>query len=101
MKHFLQRGVQLAQLGFRKRIGAAARPDMGAKQRLIGIDVAHAVQKLLVQKRRFYRRFAGVKEPRKFFCVDTQRLSTRSTKTRLPYLQASKAPWINKTQLSA
>src|SRR5579859_6227676 len=34
MKHFLQRGVQLPQLGFRKRIGAAAWPDVGAKQRL-------------------------------------------------------------------
>ena len=58
MKDFLQRGVQLAHLGFRKRVGPTPWPDVGAKQRLIGIDVAHAVQKLLVQQRRFHRRFA-------------------------------------------
>ena len=70
MKDFLQRGVQLAHFGFRKRIGASARPDVGTKQRLIGIDVSYAVQELLVQQRRFHRRFAGVKKPGKFFCVD-------------------------------
>lgn len=48
-KDFLQRGVQLAQLGFGKRIGAAARPDVRAEQRLIGIDISDSVQELLVQ----------------------------------------------------
>src|SRR6266571_4999074 len=101
MKDFLQRGVQLAHLGFRKCVGATPWPDVSAKQRLIGIDVAYAVQEFLVQQRRFHRRFAGVKKSGKFFCVDTERLSARPAETCLPYLQASEPPWINKTQLSS
>src|ERR1051326_5457904 len=101
MKDFLQRGVQLAQFSFRKRVGAAAWPDASAKQGFIGIDVAHAVQKFLVQQRRFDGRFAGMEQPRKFLCVDTQRLGARPAETCLPYLQATEAPRINKTQLSS
>ena len=101
MKDFLQSGVQLAQLGFRKRIGATPWPDVSAKQRLIGIDVAHAVQEFLVQQRHFDRRFAGVKKLRKFSCVDTQRLGARPAETCLPYLQSTEAPRIDKTQLSS
>ena len=71
---FCSDSMQLAQFGLCECIGPAPRPDMRAEQRFIGIDIPHTVQQLLIEQRRLDRRFAGVKQSRKLFCVDTQRL---------------------------
>ena len=57
-QYLLQRSVQFAQLSASERRRSPARPDTGAKQRLVGIDVAHAAQQLLVQQRALDRRLA-------------------------------------------
>src|SRR5579871_1489409 len=59
LQDFLYRGVQLAQFGGRKRVGAAARPDMRADQGFVGVYVSYAVEQLLVEQCPFDRRFAG------------------------------------------
>ena len=101
MQDFLQSGVQLAQLRFCECVGPASRPDVGAEQSFIGIDVSHAVQQLLIQKRGFHRRFACVKEPGKFRNVDTQRLSPRTAEACLPDFKPPKAPRVNEAQFSS
>ena len=100
-QNFLQRGMQLAQLGFRERIGPAARPDVCAEQCFIGIDVSHAVQQLLIEQRGFHGRFAGMKEPGKFLRVDTQRLSARTAEACLPDFKPPKAPRIDEPQFTS
>src|SRR5271155_3640792 len=50
-QHFTHRSMQLAELRARDGDGAAAGADAGAKQRLVGIDVADSAQQLLIQER--------------------------------------------------
>src|SRR5438105_249763 len=62
MKNFLQCRVQLAKLLARNRSYSPARPNSGAEERFIGIDVANAAQQLLVQQCALYRRLAAAEE---------------------------------------
>src|SRR6266550_8371452 len=42
----LERCMQFAQLGALQRVGPTTRPDVGAKQRFVSIDIPHSVQQL-------------------------------------------------------
>src|SRR5581483_3219113 len=53
---------------------AAARADAGAEQRLVGVDVAHAAQQLLVQERALHRRPAAAEQAGEEFEADVERL---------------------------
>src|ERR1041385_619236 len=101
MQDFLQRGMELAEFGFRECVGPAARPDVRAEQGFIGIDVSHSVEQLLVQQRSFYGCFAAMEELRKIFRANIQRLSTRTAKSAGAYLKPPEAPRIDKAQLTA
>src|SRR5581483_9456798 len=55
---------------------AAARADAGAEQRLVGVDVAHAAQQLLVQERALHRRPAAAEQAGEEFESDVERLGS-------------------------
>ena len=58
----LQGGAQADEFGASEAAGLAARTDAGAKERLIGVDVANAVEQRLVQQRGLDRRLAATEE---------------------------------------
>ena len=49
-QYFLHGSVQLAQLLARERSGPPPRPYSRAEQRLVGVDVSHSAQELLVEQ---------------------------------------------------
>lgn len=61
-QNFLNSGVQLAQLLARNRRRSPAWTDASAEQRFIGINVAYAAQKFLVQQRALDGSLASAKE---------------------------------------
>ncbi len=77
----LQSLMKLPQFGPGQRRGATARPNLGAEQRLIGIDVADAAQQLLIEQRALDRSFASVEERDEMVEVDVQRLDARRSET--------------------
>ncbi len=70
--------MKFLQFGSRKRCGAAARADLRAEQRFVGVNVADAAEQLLIQQRALDRRLAFVEERDEVFEVDVQRLEARS-----------------------
>src|SRR5580700_972974 len=60
-QHFLNRCVQLAQLLSRERGGSPTRTYSGAEERLVGVNISHSAQKLLVEQRAFDRGLASAK----------------------------------------
>src|SRR5579864_2347662 len=73
--------------------GANARP----KQRLVGINISHATQKLLIQKCALDGGFPSAKERGKVLKANLKRLRARSFEL-FNYAQPSKAARINKSQ---
>ena len=61
-QNFLNSGVQLAQPLARNRRRSPSGTDAGAKQRLIGINVAYATQKFLIQQRALDGSLASAKK---------------------------------------
>src|SRR5262245_10657034 len=70
LEHLAERDVELGEFGASERVRATPWPDPGAKQALIGVDVAHSVQQGLVEQQGLDRRSALVKEPGKVFYAD-------------------------------
>jgi hypothetical protein len=95
LQDFLQRGKQLAQLGFRQCVGSPTGSDVGAKQRFIGINVPHAVQQLLVQESCFNWGFAAMKQLGEIICPDLERLGSGSTEAAVLYFQPPETPRID------
>src|ERR1035438_3790656 len=50
-QHLLNCGVQFAQLLARKRGGSATRTYSRAEERLVGVDIPHSAQELLIEQR--------------------------------------------------
>src|SRR5437763_10570516 len=93
--------MQPGILGAGERSGATARADPGAKEALIGIDIAYTMQQLLVEQRALDGSFAAAKKTDQLFQADVQRLCTRPGKAAVAYLQPAKTPGINKAQLTS
>src|SRR5258708_782359 len=80
---------------------AAPRPYTSPEETLVGIDVAHTVQQLLVQQSCFNRGFALAEKLDEVFQFNLQRLRTRPGKAFLAHFQPAKAPGVYKPQLSS
>ena len=106
VQNFLQRSVQLAQLLAGERRRTAPRADAGAKQRLVGVDVADAAQQLLIEQRALDRRLALAKELDKAIGLRLQWLVAGSSETADGFLvephhrQPAEAPRIDEAQLA-
>ncbi len=62
VKHGLKRGVEAAELGAGEAGGLTARADAGASKGLVGVDVADAVEKRLVEQGGLDGGFAAAEE---------------------------------------
>src|SRR5689334_1914197 len=82
-------------------MSAPPRAHASAKQAFIGIDVANAVEKLLVEQSSFDWSFALMKQRCEFRGADLQRLRARPTKFRAADLEPAKPSRIDKAQLSS
>src|SRR5580658_1029886 len=75
-QNFLNSGVQFVQPLARNRRGSPSRTDASAKQRFIGVDVAHAAQKFLVQQRALDGSLASAKQFGELVRAHLQRFDT-------------------------
>src|ERR1700733_15025506 len=75
--------MELLKFRAGKRRSATAWPDLGPKQRLIGVDIADSAEELLVEQRTLDRRFTSVKKRNEMFEVDVQRFEACRTETRI------------------
>src|SRR5271163_3413209 len=77
------------------------RPDAGAKQRFVRINVAHAPQQFLVQERALDRRLAAAEKRDKILQLDIQRFEAPGVEARVRHTQPPKTPRIDKPQFPA
>ncbi len=93
------------QFGAGEPSGAAARADAGVKEGFVGIDIAHARKKILVEERSLDGEPAAAKQSGKFICSHGQRLSAGGLKRRgtskVAELQAAETARIDETQFAA
>src|SRR6266481_1484786 len=101
MQHSAQSGMELVQFRLCERVSGASRPYAGTDKRFIGVNIAYTVEQLLVEQRTLDWGLTAMEELGEIRSTDLQRLRSRTTKAGLPHFQAAKAPWINKSQLSA
>src|ERR1035441_10193409 len=72
----LQGCAQADEFGASEAAGLAAWTDAGAKERLVGVDVANAVEQRLVQQRCLDRRLAATEEGDEIVRRDREGLAT-------------------------
>ena len=100
-----ERKSQALQFSVGETSGTAARPDAGAKEALIGVDVAYTREQLLIEERSFDGELPAAEKRGEFFRADGKRLGScrgegRSS-TQLSKLEAAKPPRINKAQFAS
>src|SRR5271166_2359759 len=107
VQHFLDGRMEFAQLSTRERCSATARPDCGAEERLVRVDVSHAAQQPLVQQRTLDRGFKTAEKRKEALALRVQRLVTGSGESRgglrfhSDYRQSSESPRVDETQLAS
>src|ERR1700681_1807751 len=79
----------------------AARTYRGTKQTFVGIDVADAMQQLLIQQRCFDKRCALSKQRREFSKLNGQRFGTRPSESTGADFQTAKTPGVDEPQLTS
>src|SRR5579864_4566816 len=89
--------MQPPQVVAGKGSGASPGANADPKQRLVGINISHAAQKLLIQKCALDGGFPSAKERGKVLKANLKRLRARSFELFI-YAQPSKAARINKSQ---
>src|SRR5690348_7006998 len=104
-KHFEQSQPQALQFLSREAPGHSPRPDPGAKQRLVGINVANPGQQRLIEKSHLDRQPAPAKKPGKMFFADHERLGALAresgTVPQIAKIQPSEPPRIDEAQFPA
>src|SRR6516164_3272144 len=84
------------------RYSSASRPNPGAKQRFIRINVTYAAQKFLIQQCALDRGLAAAEQVDKSLEIDLQWLNTgRVEISRAGDAQSPKTAWIDKPQFPA
>ena len=100
-QHFLYGGVQLGKLLSLDRRRASARPDAGPKQRLVGINVAHAAQQFLIEKSALDGSLTPAKKCDEALLAYLQWLNSTRIEAARMNAQLAKHSWIDKSQLTA
>ncbi len=94
-EHVDQGLPQAFQLSAGDARSLAARPDAGASESLVGVDVADAVKERLIQQRRLDRGATAAKESGEVNSGDGQGLGTGAGVGRTVDGEAAKAPWVD------
>src|ERR1700733_14467208 len=97
-QNLLHRKEKLVPPSKSNRGRSTPRPNPGAKQSLVRVDVAHAPQQFLIQQRALDRRLPPAEQSDKIFQLDIQRFEAPGVEVRLRNTQPPKAPRINKPQ---
>src|ERR1035438_2716282 len=80
LQHLNQSQPQLFQFRLGQLSAPAPRPDAGAKQALVGVDVSHPGEQLLVKQRRLDEQLAPAEKPGKLRLRYYQGIGARSAK---------------------
>src|SRR5271157_1535958 len=92
--------AQLAELLPRETRRSAPRTDARPEQRFIGVDVAHASQEFLIQKRTLDRRLPPAKQRPELLFSDLQRLDAAGIESIFMHAELPEHPRIHKPQFT-
>src|ERR1039458_5420246 len=100
-QHFPHRSVQLSQVLPCDGRRPPARTDACPKQRLVSINIAHAAQQLLIQKRALDRSLTPAKKRDELLFAHFQRLQSTGIETSSMNAELAKHPRIDKPQFAS
>ena len=102
---FAQRPAQAFELAAGEAAGLAARPDAGAEEALVGIDVAHPGKQLLIEEGGFDGEAAAAKPLREIGCGDAQGFSAGRAESldgaKVAKLQPAEAAGVDEAKLAS
>jgi len=99
-ENFLKCKVQSPEFVVSKGGCTAARPNACTEQGLVGIDIANAAQKILVQQGTFDRSLAATEEGSEILKNDLQRFGAWGFEF-LDYAESPEAAWVHETQFAS
>jgi len=105
LQHVEKRRAQSFQICAGEAAGGPARPDAGAKQAFVGVDVAYAGQQPLVQQRRFDGQAPAAKQAGEIGGTDGERLGSGPGEpiraSKVAEFEAPEAARVHKAQFAA
>ncbi len=99
-QNFLKSNVQPPEFVASKGGCTAARPNARTEQGLIGIDIANAAQKILVQQGAFDRSLAATEQCGEVRKNDLQRFGAWGFEL-FDYAESPEAAWVHETQFAS